>query len=146
MPSDSRLGIRSISTKMLILTSEGRLFYVDAATLKTKECELRLEAAASEQGSAPPTPRGTAGAATSSTLSLWQKGKKLMVQTVIHSAADWARELSQASRPDRDPASPAMCCVRLVATPAALLHRCTTCSALLSRGTGPLVAGHERAD
>ena len=61
-----------LNAKMLIWTSRRRLVYVDAATLKLKECEPRVEA--------------VGGA---SFMRVFQEGKGMRVQCVIHPPAKW---------------------------------------------------------
>ena len=61
-----------LNAKMLIWTSRRRLVYVDAATLKLKECEPRVEA--------------VGGA---SFMRVFQEGKGMRVQCVIHPPTKW---------------------------------------------------------
>ncbi len=75
----------SVNTKQLLLTSAKRLFYVDAASHKSKECELRAEAV-----------RG--GGAAESAMNVWQNGKPQRVQCVTCTAARWIEAISTAAK------------------------------------------------
>ena len=74
-------GLAKLNTKQLLLTSQHRLFYVDAATFGVQELGLRAEEVADKAGVL---------------LQVYKNGQASKVQCVLHTARQWAEGVASA--------------------------------------------------
>ena len=74
-------GLAKLNTKQLLLTSQHRLFYVDAATFGVQELGLRAEEVADKAGVL---------------LQIYKNGQASKVQCVLHTARQWAEGVASA--------------------------------------------------
>jgi hypothetical protein len=74
-------GLAKLNTKQLLLTSQHRLFYVDAATFGVQELGLRAEEVADKAGVL---------------LQIYKNGQASKVQCVLHSARQWVEAVASA--------------------------------------------------
>ena len=84
----SQAGHGRLNTKQLILTDKPRIFYVDAGSFKSKDCDLKFDAPEAKS------------AAKSNVLRVYQKDSPFKVQTVLHPPHKWVSALESALHPD----------------------------------------------
>ena len=74
-------GLAKLCTKQLLLTSQRRLFYIDAGSFSAQELGIRAEEVADKAGVL---------------LQIYKNGQASKVQCVLHTARQWAEGVASA--------------------------------------------------